>query len=186
MKLLPTLCAVGVCASASAQDPSGSSHDLFVFFGKGAKILGSSEIRDGGGIAYASARNEPRFRIDRGRAQLVYEGYVDYTDSDGAIRPNESSYAAGGIAYARWWLRPLASDPRFYVDLGEGLQIATRTTYDLPSEINSTPILDLGVAFRIGHEDGLFGVRFLHISNAGFVSPNRGQDEFFLTAGIQF
>jgi hypothetical protein len=72
------------------------------------------------------------------------------------------------------------------VDLGEGLQYATRPTYDLPSEINSTPILDLGTAVHIGRQDALFGIRFLHISNAGFVSPNRGQDEFFITAGIQF
>jgi len=155
-----------------------------IWGGKGAKILGSGDVREGGGLSFDFARREPHFSFKSVPAQLVYEGYVDYTDSVGSIHPRESTYATGGLAFARWWVRPLRF-VSFYADLGWGFQVATQPTYDLPSDINSTPMLDLGTALPMGKSQQLLlGFRFLHISNAGFVTPNRGQDEFFFTAGI--
>jgi hypothetical protein len=169
---------------AASDDATQTSSEFGIFAGKGAKILGSSDVRAGGGLSYAFAKPEPKFRIGRTRAQLVWQGYVDYTDSIGVIRPRDPSYAAGGIAYARWWGKPFSRGPQFYSELGEGLQYATRPSYDLPSEINSTPILGFGVALPLIGRDWLVGVRLLHASNAGFVSPNRGQDEIFLTVAV--
>jgi hypothetical protein len=163
-----------------------SSHDLSLWFGKSAKVLGSEDIRSGAGLSYSSARVEPRFKCAGVRAQLVYEGYVDYTDTAGVIRPRVSSEAAGALAYARWWGRPFKVGPAFYADFGWGLQAATRPTFDLPSDFNSTPMVDIGTAVPAGREQVLLGVRFLHISNAGLATPNRGQDELFLMAGVQW
>jgi hypothetical protein len=171
----------------ASDDASQTSTEIGFFAGKGAKILGSSDIRAGGGLSYAYAKPEPRFKFGRGiRAQLVWQGYVDYTNSIGYIHPRYSTFATGAIAYARWWGQPFSHGPKLYTELGEGLQIASQPTYDLPSDMNSTPILGVGFAVPFAAHDCLFGVRLLHISNAGFVSPNRGNDELFFTAAISF
>ncbi len=186
MKPIALFVAVLLAGSASAQDMFAPSHSFSLWFGKSAKILGSSEVRAGGGVSYDYARPEPRFKFGGVRAQIVYEAYLDYTDTVGAIRPREATYAGGGLGFARWWGRPFKVGPAFYADLGWGLQVATRPTYDLPSEVNSTPMFDIGAALPAGREQILLGIRFLHISNAGLVPPNRGQDQFFFTAGVQW
>jgi hypothetical protein len=186
--LIFSLLALLLASAAFAQQNSATetSREFGFFAGKGAKILGSEDIRAGGGLSYAYAKPEPRFKIGAVHAQLVWQGYADYTDTVGGIRPRIANYAAGGIAYARWWGEPFAHGPKFYSELGEGLQIANRPTYDLPSDINSTPIAGVGLALPILNHEWLVGVRLMHISNAGLATPNRGQDELFLTVAVSF
>ncbi len=164
-----------------------SSHYLGLFYGQGQILLGSRDRRVGGGVSFEAADREPRFYIGKNRAQLVYEGYGDFTQSqpfDGF--PAYPSVAFGGLAYARWWWRQDSAPTALYTDLGWGLQWANRSTPDLDSELNSTPVLDLGCQFRWGSQDCMVGFRYLHISNAGLILPNYGQNQLFLTFGFRY
>lgn len=163
------------------------SHYLIGFFGQSATILGSEDGRYGGGIGYAYGQPEKRFKMGGALAQLVYEGYVDHTESDGSnTYPANATVALGGLAYARWrW--PLDREGNgFYTDLGWGLQFANQPTLDLDTRLNSTPVLDFGGTIKDGHTEYMVGIRYLHISNAGTDRPNYGQNEFFFTVGIRY
>jgi hypothetical protein len=186
MKLFACAALAVSAATAFAQDPEENHHDVSVFFGKSAILLGSSDIRYGGGLSVSYGRYEPRFSSRFASAQLMYEGYLDNTRGNGESAPIDISYALGGLAYMRWVPRMSKSVPRPYFDFGWGFQYASRPTHDLPSEINSTPFGDLGIAIPAGPDEVLLGVRFLHISNAGLVRPNRGQDELFLIATLTY
>ena len=144
----------------------------------------TSKMRIGVGLAYG--RNEPRFAIPGANSELVYEAYYDQTRSPGASGqgPN-SSYSYGVLAYARYrW--PKKRGWGLYATAGWGLQYTDRTSVDLDSHINSTPMLGLGVAFDTGDGEGTIGLRFLHISNAGLVGRNQGQNQLFLVYSWNF
>lgn len=114
------------------------------------------------------------------------EAYYDYTKSPGVrSTPRNSSQAWGLLAMARYkWTQPDA--PTSFIDIGWGVQVANRTTRDLESKINSTPVLDFGVVLGRGHEAAIVAARFLHVSNAGTVGDNRGQNQLYLLVQIPF
>ena len=182
--LTTSLCA----ALADDTDPRvTSSHYFMGFFGQSEIIFGSEDGRFGGGFSYAYGRPEKRFQMGEIPAQLVYEVYIDHTQSDGGAGfPPNYTLATGVLGYSRWrW--PMDKDGNgMYADLGVGLQAATRPTLDLESVVNSTPVGDIGGVYKDGHREYLIGLRFLHISNAGFVKPNYGQNEVFLTLGVRY
>jgi len=157
------------------------------FLGQGQLIFGSQDPRYGGGILFGYGRPEPRFQLGQIPAQLVYEGYADETRSPGAggESPNET-FAVGVLGLSRWrW--PLDKNGNgVYVDLGWGLQFANQATIDLDSELNSTPVLGFGGTFKSGTQEYMIGLRYLHISNAGFKKPNDGQNELLLTFGVRY
>jgi hypothetical protein len=179
-----------VSSTALADDPdtrSRPSHYVTGFFGQSQIILGSEDPRFGGGLSYAYGGPEKRFTKGNVTGQLVYEGYIDRTQSNGGDGfSGNSTYALGGLAYGRWYWPLDHLGNGVYADLGWGLQIADRTTLDLESSINSTPVAGFGGVFRDGKKEYLIGLRFLHISNGGLVKPNFGQNEVFLTLGFRY
>lgn len=189
MKLLcATLVWLGLMAFALADDNlTGPSHYASAFFGKSVIILGSEDGRIGGGLSYGYGRPEKRFQAGSVPAQLVYEGYVDFTHSNGenGSGPN-STIALGSLAYARWRWSLNQHGAGMYADLGWGLQLADGPTLDLNSELNSTPVLDIGFSRRDRKVEYLVGLRFLHVSNAGTAPPNYGQNELFLNFGVRY
>ena len=173
---------------ADNSDPrSDPTHYVTAFYGRSQLIFGSEDNRFGGGIAFGYGRPEPRFANGSIAAQMVYETYVDHTQSPGGggIAPN-STFAGGVLAYSRWLWPTDQYGNGVYADLGWGFQVATETTLDLESIFNSTPVLGFGGIFKDGNHDYLVGIRYLHISNAGFVKPNYGQNELFLTIGFRY
>jgi len=191
MKLVLTFllsCALtGAVLADDVESPTAPSHYISGFLGKSMIMLGSEDVRFGGGLSYAFGRPEKRFQLGQIPAQLVYEGYVDATHSNGAngCSPN-STIAVGGLAYARWrWPLDRHGNSMFF-DLGWGLQLADEPTVDLSSDLNSTPVLDIGGIHRAGKLEYLAGLRVLHISNAGTDRPNYGQNELFLMFGVRY
>lgn len=155
------------------------------FIGQSAIVLGSEDIRQGGGFAVAYAKPEPRFRFRSVKAQMVLEGYVDRTYSvNEASSPNTN--AVGFLAMSRWHGRRDQRGQGFYFDLGWGFQLADKRTIDLDSRFNSTPVLGVGTTFPMGDQELMVGLRFLHASNAGLVGRNQGSNQFFLTVGVRF
>ena len=186
MKFLATLVSLSVFATAMGDELNAKTHYASVFFGRSALIFGSQDIRTGGGFSYAYGRPEPRFQIKSIPAQFVWEGYYDHTHSSGLQDRANDSDAWGVLGYGRWRGRRNHLGMGLYFDFGWGFQYASRHTYDLDSLVNSTPFLGIGVAMPFGSQEGMLGIRYLHISNAGTVKPNRGQNELFFTAGLRF
>ena len=100
------LFAIPVLCDASDGDPNpltAPSHYVTGFFGQSEIIFGSEDGRFGGGISYAYGHPEKRFQLGQIPAQLVYEGYVDHTQSDGGSGfPANATLAFGGLGYGRW------------------------------------------------------------------------------------
>lgn len=185
--LLLTLAFFSFASAGDNDSEISPSHYFFGFAGESATIFGSTDQRVGAGLSYAYGKPEKRFHIGKVGAQLVYELYGDYTESSAtAPGARNATFAAGTLAYARWRWPVYQTGMGIYVDLGWGVQAADRTTVDLESIFNSTPVLDVGTSFRGGHNEYLVGVRYLHISNAGLVLPNYGQNEFYVTVGVRY
>ena len=171
----------------SADSLTASSHYFSAFLIRGQIMLGSEDVRGGYGLSYGYGRPEPKFRAGQIPAQLVYEGYLNHTQSPGVDPlPGDATYATGGLAYSRWrW--PLDKHGNgVYVDLGWGFQYASHPTVDLDTRWNSTPIFGVGGAFRSGDQEFLIGLRYLHISNGGTDRPNFGDNQILLTLGIRY
>ena len=172
---------------ATEDDPAASSHIISGFIGRGMQILGTEEVRTGGGFGYAFARREPRFFIKKLPAQVVYEGYIDTTKSPGVYgAAPETTFALGGLAYARWLLPANRNGLGAFFDVGWGLQAQTHPTDNLDRVINSTPLVDAGASFNIGKQELLIGARYLHISNAGTKGHNKGENQLFFLIGLRY
>ncbi|HWD41425.1 MAG TPA: acyloxyacyl hydrolase [Fimbriimonas sp.] len=186
MKSIALLAACLAASASYADEVNRNSHYFSIFLGDSAQIIGSEDVRYGGGVSYGFGRPEPRFDFGSFRSQLVYEGYADVTRSLQNSGASPDSLAVGVLALGRWFEKLPGGRSSFYFDIGWGLQVADTRTYDLPSETNSTPVIGIGFDFSGSKFDTLVGIRFLHISNANLVYKNRGQDEFFLTIGARF
>ena len=173
--------------AAQGRDPE-PDHTFYatLFYGRTFTIISSHDVRTGGGFALSYARREPRLRIGSARGQLVLEGYYHDT-SDRGVRGDPATFtnAVGALVYIRDRL-PINKSTDLYFDIGIGVQYVDQRTRDLDSSINSTPMLALGAAFNKGRHETLVGLRYLHVSNAGTVGDNRGQNGFYLTVGFRF
>lgn len=169
---------LAIGSSAHAQDRKWY---LNAFAGQSVIFLGSKDNRTLSGFG-ASYNFGPKARLRWGQQAGSLNGEIYYNTSKGpgyGNRPANSAQAWGILAYARYrWVQPDA--PRMFADIGWGVQGASRVTRDLSSKINSTPVFDLGVIIGSDHERSLIGVRYMHISNAGTVPRNKGQNELFL------
>lgn len=157
-----------------------------VFGGHSIAILGSEDPRIGFGFSVGYGRSEPRFAFRSIDAQLVFEGYYEHSSSNGASGhgPNHTE-AIGALAYARYrW--PMYKKAGAYFTVGWGLQYANQNTVDLDSKFNSTPMVGFGVTWDTGKGEGSIGLRLLHISNAGTVGDNQGQNQLFLVYSWRF
>lgn len=180
-------CVIAATPAQTQDTRTYSSHYFSTFFGQSQLILGSEDRRTGGGFAYGYGKPDPGFRFKNIPAQRVYEIYGDKTVSLGVDRkPGDYTYAVGVLMYSRhlWPISPAGWGA--YFDFGWGLQYANQATHDLDSHLNSTPVLGFGGSYKIGEHELLLGVRFLHISNAGFKGKNRGQNELFMTATYRY
>lgn len=180
---LPVACCLIVSGDAQRQDPSftAKSHYFGFFAGRSELVLGTDDPRFGGGFFYEYGRPEPKLKFLRVPAQHVSEFYMDRTHSHGANGElTNDSYAAGVLEIARMRFKSA------FFDVGWGLQAQNRATTDVPSYINSTPIVGTGFVFHAAHADWFTGVRWLHISNAGTMHRNPGQNELFLMLGVRY
>ncbi|HJP83652.1 MAG TPA: acyloxyacyl hydrolase [Fimbriimonadaceae bacterium] len=160
-----------------------------LFSGQSITILGSEDRRTAFGMGIASGKREPRFyfrNFKDANAELVYEAYYDRSSSRGASGegPNKSD-SYGLLAYGRYrW--PARHGLGLYLTAGWGVQYTNRTSVDLDSHINSTPMLGFGVSWSTPKGEASIGLRLLHISNAGTVGNNQGQNQLFLVSSWKF
>jgi len=164
------------------------SHYLYVFYDQAALFLGSADQRYGSGVGFGYGKPEPKFRYGEIVSQVVYEGYIDQTSSLSNFNAgNRNTVGIGGIAMGRWFWPKDAAGRSMFFDLGMGVQYGSHTTFDLDSEINTTPVLGVGALFPVsGGREISLGLRLLHISNGGTHKPNHGQNEILFMLGLRF
>jgi hypothetical protein len=168
-------------ASATGAKPASPSWLVSGFIGESVLIFGSSEVFQGGGVSVQYERIEPRFRYSGGNAGLVLEAYYLQNHRLPVARVTSMDTSAYGLlAYARYQWPQAGQSYRIVADFGWGLQKAADTSRDLGSRLNSTPMLDIGVAFGPKHRETLVTLRLLHMSNASLAHRNRGQNQAFL------
>lgn len=184
---LSTLFCLAAAASSAASDtanrPQSDCSPWLIggFIGESRPILGSDEIRRGGGIFLQYERREPKFVFPKGVGDLVFEGYYATTfggpvGDDADVRLN----TVGLMAMARWRWPQKQRGVSIFTDLGWGLAWGDRTTVDLDSHVNSTPVLDFGLSIGPKDRELLVGVRYLHLSDGGLKGRNQGQNQFHL------
>ena len=174
---------VGLCLSATPAFGQLIDSDLHYYtyanVSHSLLILGSSDIRNGGGFSLAAGRKDPKLRLLRKiEGELIWEGYFVETNTShpSAEFPSVSSKAFGLLATARyrWQFR---SDANFFADIGFGIQFTDHNSEDLRLTNNTTPTVGFGLEFRTSPRDSLLiGSRILHASNAGRTDPNPGQN----------
>ena len=152
-------------------------------------ILGSSDVRTGGGFSLAVGRRDPKLRLFRSvEGELIYEGYyVETNTSHPTVQfPAVTTQAFGFLTTIRyrWQFRP---DMNYFADLGFGMQFSNHSSEDLRLNNNTTPTLGMGMEFRSSKtESFLIGTRVLHASNAGRTHPNPGENLFQWYVGIRY
>lgn len=148
-------------------------------------MLGTRDSREGVSFAISHAQPEPRFRSGSRPAELVWEGYYQYTRSRKPLTDYPRyTEAVGVLAIARYrWERGAMAQ---FFEIGWGLQYANRATVDLESRWNSTPMAGFGLSWKTRGDEFLIGIRVLHISNAGTRGSNNGQNQLQMMAGYRF
>jgi len=158
---------------------------LYSYGGRSAVVLGSKELRRGGGLAIQYERPDPKMKSEDGHpGSLVLELYYEGTHGGRIGTPISVRLDAVGItasALYRWNTK--LAGIQYYIDLGWGIQAGNRTTRDLGSRINSTPLFGVGLSIGSPENELLVGLRFKHISNGGSVEDNNGQNQVVITLG---
>lgn len=174
-------------ACFSAGQEGSSRYGFRLFVGQALLTLGSEDIRNGAGAAITYTMPYRRLRFCDYPGELTLETYYHASYSGGASgKPPNQSNAGGILAMARYRGRSQGGMAG-YLELGWGLQYTDKRSVDLDSRLNSTPTFGIGVIQRApsGNEIS-FGIRIMHISNAGIVGRNQGQNQFFGTMAVKF
>ena len=152
-------------------------------------ILGSSDVRAGGGFSLAVGRRDPKLRLLRSiEGELIYEGYyVETSTSHPSIEfPAVRTQAFGFLTTVRyrWQFTPAMN---YFADIGFGIQFSNHSSEDLRLNNNTTPTLGMGLEFRTSKtESFLIGTRVLHACNAGRTHPNPGENLLQWYIGIRY
>jgi hypothetical protein len=168
-------------------DTKDSRWGVRVFIGQSLLMLGAEDIRDGAGIGFNYTVPYKRLRYHSTPAELELEGYFHATHSGGASgKPENDTNAFGILGVGRWAGMRIFGTPT-YLELGWGLQYADKRSVDLDSRLNSTPTLGIGFILHASRgQRAYLGLRLMHVSNAGFVGRNQGQNHFLGTLSVKF
>lgn len=150
-------------------------------------LFGDTNKRNNLCLGLSYVKPERFFRIGRKKGDMFQELYYEHSASkggDGTAGHLPSDYEAVGYLFGvryGWALGRYG----LYGDIGWGFQYNNHRTIDLPSRLNSTPFLDVGLWIPNGRHPLLLGIRYLHSSNGGTVGTNAGQNQFFLDIGVK-
>lgn len=188
MRALGCGLAVSLAAWSMAQSPP--SRETYWTVGAGAigtqKWLGSADIRRGGHYFVTYNRPEPRFSFQNRIGTISVMGYYTVHKGGGFFgRPFNILHAWGVLVMARYWNRDERPLPTF-CEVGWGLHFSDRWIEDVDAPISSTPTVGAGVLVDFGEQEGIFAVRWMHVSNAGLGPRNRGQNGLIFSFELKF
>lgn len=150
-------------------------------------ILGSQDNRVGLTLGLQIAKREKRFSYDNHPVDLVWDFSINHSYGGGwNLRPRDKSWNAAVMVLGRRTFPTKNKQCKWFVELGWGLNLATRRTFDLDSTLNSSPIGGVGYEFPYYGKSAVVAIRLNHISNAGLVGANQGQNQLQFLMGIRF
>lgn len=153
-------------------------------------FLGDTDLRNEFQVGLIYSKSERWLRTRAKAAELMQELYYEHSGAKGGagIFGNlPAQYDAVGYLFgARYNWRLRGGRYGLYTDLGWGFQYSDHRTADLPSRLNSTPYLDVGLWIPGRDHYTTLGLRLMHTSNGGTVGPNAGQNQLFLDLGVKF
>ena len=153
--------------------------------GQSITVLNSQNIHRTFNFTLQHVARQRRLSFHQTPGYLVLEGYYHHSVSSGvkALGSNQTD-SLGILAMARYEYRTQRR-PFWFAEIGWGLQWASKSTFDLNSQFNSTPVVSGGVILPTHGNELYLGLRYLHISNGGLKKPNNGQNQIHLIAGIK-
>ena len=167
---------------------SESQPNKALLFGAGVSVpvLGAQDLRTAFYLAYQWTKPEKRLTINHIPLKLVLEADLGFSYGGGwRSRPRDKSWSISAMAAARY--EKIGPSGRgFFFEGGMGIFMATRRTWDLSSNLNSTPTAGGGWIFPGDGRVYQVGLRLYHISNAGTRRPNQGQNQLLMMAGVRF
>ncbi len=148
-------------------------------------ILGSQDSRRGLGFAYQFVKPEKRFDFRQVRAEMVYEVYAhrSWGGRKGRVRNTQNNFGIAGLAR---YEQGKPGKSRSFWEAGWGLQLVDRTSQDIDTRLNSTPMIGAGWIHSQGGNETYYSLRYFHISNAGTKGSNQGQNWLQLMVGLRF
>ncbi|MCX7799451.1 MAG: acyloxyacyl hydrolase [Fimbriimonadales bacterium] len=178
---LTLLLAALACSSASADEGK-----WFLSFHTGRSVvwIGGEDEREAFAMGIGYSRPDPRMKAGTRPGNLDLYLYFERswsTPQDDV--PHVASDAVGFLAAASWedmWTKEFGT----YLRLGWGIQVQNRTSNDLDSVLNSSPVLGFGMIFRCGSEFRI-GVDYLHLSNGGTAGRNLGQNQLMVSLTVR-
>ncbi|MBL8088088.1 MAG: acyloxyacyl hydrolase [Chthonomonas sp.] len=147
-------------------------------------FLGSQDRRYGGGVSYQQIQDKNFLRMGRNRGKLNLEGYVlrTWTDYKPWV-PGDANFDFGILAQARYEFKAKGRIGVF-VEGGWGLHFSDQKSYDLDSQLSSSPTIGMGVILKERNPITIT-TRLMHISNAGLKGHNKGQNQLWIMLGFR-
>lgn len=149
-------------------------------------FLGSQDRRSGIAVGLQHRQPMPLRMLQFARSEMVCEGYHLFSKGGGIYEFGPDRTFGYGVLIHGRWLFPSGKDGEAFVEIGWGLQIQDTRTHDLGSRLNSTPTVGIGWVGTSGKVNPKVTLRIMHISSAGFVPRNLGQNQLQLLFGLSF
>jgi hypothetical protein len=152
-----------------------------VSLGHGVQILGTSEIRYGVGVGAEWGRpsrfikSSNAFAIRDEVHIRVFHSFTDDEGFDGIV-----------VGFGTRFHFTSGQLKNGYFELGSGVGLTDGVSTDVNSHFNFVSFLGAGFFFASEGNAPRFGVRWVHVSNAGIEPPNRGLNQFEAVFGVRF
>lgn len=180
------LAGLSAASSAELQKHAESRWALHYGPAQSVTILGSEDLRNGALLGLQHFQPIKLRLLEKGDTALVLEAYHLFTKGGGLYEFGpDRSFAYGVLAHSRWYSKG-GRTGRFFAEFGWGLQVQNTITHDMGSRINSTPTVGLGWTGPLAGTDLQVTLRFMHMSSAGLVTRNLGQNQIQVLAGFRF
>lgn len=147
---------------------------------------GTDDMRFGWGLAVQRAVSDKRLTVLGWEGSLVLEGYVYTNHGGGRNRFNRDVSNGAGIALSARYPVGTIQGFRFFVEPGFGFLYIQRGTHDLPSRVNSTPMVGLSAVLPVPSDHIRVTLRLFHASNGGTLKTNPGQNQAWLMVGYRY
>lgn len=182
------VCLAGSSSGAGIDSTESSQQGWGIHYGPtlSMTILGSQDRRAGAAFGVQHRQPMPLRMLQFARSELVFEGYHLFSKGGGIYEFGPDRTFGYGVLIHGRWLFPSGKDGEAFVEIGWGLQIQDTRTHDLGSRLNSTPTVGIGWVGTSGKVNPKVTLRIMHISSAGFVPRNLGQNQLQLLFGLSF
>lgn len=149
--------------------------------GHGVQILGTSEIRYGVGVGVEWGRPSRLIKssdwlaVREGPHLRIFRSFTGDEGFDGLV-----------VGLGTRFVFTKGRLTNGYFEVGSGIGITDGISIDVNSYFNFVSFIGGGFYFDSDSRAPRFGVRWVHVSNAGIEQPNRGLNQIEAVYGFRF